>query len=224
MSVLSRSIPMFALALGLGASALSAQDYRTDDFQWYLGGQGGILNYRSPAQTRGSIPMVGANIMIIAKRTGLLLSAEHAFKDDQPGFYNFATSDGDSGPVNYTYQGIRRYSAILLAFPWKGSPMRPYFGIGGGLAHATNLSVDDELASATSSTGFGSLLAGLELHASRFTIFGQYQVSTGGSLKTTSIDLGEDAFISGTGQLTAGPTHSFTAGLRFGLGNAKEGL
>ena len=223
MSVLSRSIPVVALVLGLSASGLSAQEYRNDDFQWYLGGQGGILNYRSPSQTRGSIPMVGANIMIIAKRTGLLLSAEHAFKDDQPGVYEIGSSAGDSGPVNYTYQGIRRYSAMLLAFPWKGSPMRPYFGIGGGLAHATNLSVEDELASGTSSTGFGSLLAGLELHASRITIFGQYQVSTGGSLKTVAIGDSDD-FVTGTGQLTAGPTHSFVAGLRFGLGNAKEGL
>ena len=59
------------------------------------------------------------------------------------------------------------------------------------------------------SSGFGSLVGGLQYRISpKLVVYGQYQVTSSPS----------------AGSLLVGPTHTLVGGIRFGLGNAKEGV
>jgi hypothetical protein len=71
------------------------------------------------------------------------------------------------------------------------------------------------------STGFGTFLAGITFQVGRFMAFGQYQVTT-----SPGNDVVEDANGNPVafGRLLSGPTHTFSGGLRFGLGSARESV
>ena len=230
MRMVTRIFPLAALALGLGAAQLPAQQPGNSTFQWYIGGHGGIMDFGTPLQGRSQAPVGGAHLLITARRTGLLLSVEQAFGSNEASGYTSEVFDSAGAlvsstaiPANFDY--LRKYSATLLAFPIKG-PLTPFFGIGVGVMHTGGFDVADGVASAIGSSGFGSLIGGLNFRVSRFSAFGQYQITTGPSLQvlTSTIESeGETKFtIVNSGNLFTGPTHTFTAGLRFGLGNARE--
>ena len=228
MRMVIRSIPIAALALCLGAAHLSAQQQPGNgNFQWYVGGQGGILNFETPTQDRTTIPLGGAHLLITAKRTGLLLSVEQGFGSDETSGYTFTVVDSTDVIVSQqqiigTFSHLRKYSAMLMAFPIQG-PATPFLGIGVGILHTGGHSPDDAVAKELGSSGFGSLVAGLNFRVSRFSAFGQYQVTTGPSGHSiTETGSNNTTFIS-SGRLINGPTHTFSAGLRFGLGSAREG-
>jgi hypothetical protein len=226
MRKVTRSIPV-VLALCLGAANLSAQQQPGNGtFQWYVGGHGGILNFETSAQGRTTIPLGGAHLLVTARRTGLLLSVEQGFGSNEAGVYTAQSIDSvgsltSQGEVAATFDYIRKYSAMLMAFPIRG-PATPYFGIGVGIMHTGGNSPDDGFTSEMGSSGFGSLIGGLNFRVSRFSAFGQYQVTTGPGVRRASTTFDNGASIQTFGSLLSGPTHTFTAGLRFNLGNAKE--
>jgi hypothetical protein len=215
MRIVSLMIPVIAFALCLGAAQLEAQEPGNGAFQWYIGGQGGILNFKTSAQDRGTMPMAGGHILITARRTGLLLSVEEGFGSDEVGTF----TDGTGAQKFATFNDIRKYSATLMAFPLR-IPIQPYVGVGVGVMHTVNPSTDGSPTAARElgSTGFGSFIGGVQLKIARFVGFGQYQITTGPSIQQSS---GFGAELS-TGRLLEGPTHTFSAGLRIGLGNARE--
>jgi hypothetical protein len=101
------------------------------------------------------------------------------------------------------------------------SRLEPYLGFGFGILHTVGTEVGgfftdpDDAAAANEeavnrgSSGFGSLIGGLQYRLSpKLVVYGQYQVTSSPS----------------AGSLLVGPTHTMVAGLRFGLGNAKEGV
>ena len=225
MRMVTLSIPV-VLALCLGAANLSAQTPGNGTFQWYVGGHGGILNFETSAQGRSTIPLGGAHLLVTARRTGLLLSIEQGFGSNEPGVYTAQSFDSvgtltSQGQVATTFDYIRKYSATLMAFPIRG-PATPYFGIGVGIMHTGGDSPDDSFTKEMGSSGFGSLIGGLNFRVSRFSAFGQYQVTTGPGVRQASATFDNGASIQTFGSLLNGPTHTFTAGLRFSLGNAKE--
>ena len=59
MRTLIRSIPAAALLLGLGTASLAAQQPGNGNFQWYIGGQGGAMFFKTPTQGRSGIPTFG---------------------------------------------------------------------------------------------------------------------------------------------------------------------
>lgn len=226
MRMVIRSLSAAVLTLCAGAAHLSAQQPGNGAYQWYIGGQGGIMNFETPVQGRTTLPLGGAHLLVTAKRTGLLLSVEQGFGSDEQSGYTFTVLDSlnqissqSAVPVNFNY--LRKYSAMLMAFPVRG-PATPFFGIGGGILHTGGHTPDGGVGE-FGSTGFGSLLAGLNFRVSRFSAFGQYQVTTGPRTRSFSShdDETNETFIS-SGSLLTGPVHTFTAGLRFGLGNARE--
>ena len=73
MRMLTRSIPVAALALALGALPAAAQEPGNGNFQWYIGAQGGVMLFDTPAQDREAMPTFGGQTLIVARRTGLLL-------------------------------------------------------------------------------------------------------------------------------------------------------
>jgi hypothetical protein len=220
------SIPVVALALCLGAAQLPAQQPGNSTFQWYVGGHGGILNFETGVEGRETVPLGGAHLLITARRTGLLLSVEQGFGSDEASSYTLQMFDPagilvsqQDIPVTFNY--MRKYSATLLAFPIKG-PLTPFFGIGVGVLHTGGHTPDDEAAREIGSSGFGSLVGGLNFKVSHFSAFGQYQVTTGPRTQFLSETDSEGNRFVAFGNLYTGPTHTFSAGLRFGLGNARE--
>ena len=231
------SIPVAVLALCLGAAQLPAQQPGSNKFQWYVGGQGGITSFRSPITGREFLPMGGGHILITARRTGLLLSVDQGFGSTQTTgtFFEIRDSLGNvssAGQEIWNFKGIRRYSAMLLAYPVRIPNIQPYLGLGVGLAHTTSNSegpfAGGRVENALGSAGFLAALAGLEFRLGPFSAFGQWQVTTKhgfhqistvtrrdqtGKALETRVDFGE---------WTVGANHTLSGGLRFNLGNAKE--
>jgi hypothetical protein len=228
MRVVTFSIPVAALALCLGAAQLPAQQPGNGTFQWYIGGSGGILNFETASQGHTTIPLGGAQLLITARRTGLLLSVEQAFGSDELASYTFQEIDSSGTVVSSTavpvaFDYLRKYSATLVAFPIKG-PITPYFGIGVGIMHTQGHSdPNDGFAKAIGSSAFASLVGGLNFRVGPLSAFGQYQITTGPSEQVfaTTIEETKTTLVN-FGHLVEGPTHTLTAGLRFSLGNARE--
>jgi hypothetical protein len=219
------SIPVAVLALCLGAAQLPAQQPGNSNFQWYIGGQGGVINFRT-VEGRQTVPLGGAHMLITARRTGLLLSVEQGFGSNEQGVYTVQTVNSagvlvDQGAVATSFSNLRKYSAMLVVLPIKG-PASPYFGIGVGILHTNNHTPDDGFTKSMGSSGFGSLLAGLNFRISRFSAFGQYQITTGPVEQVVSQRFSDGSTMTAFGNLFTGETHTFSAGLRFNLGNVRE--
>ena len=211
------SIPVAALALCLGAAQLPAQQPGNGNFQWYIGGQGGAMLFGTPSQTRNGIPMVGGHLMIVARRTGLMLSVDEGIGSNELSSY----TDGNGSVQNVTFNDIRKYSATLMAFPLQ-IPIQPYLGLGVGIMHVvgpTPVSAggSSDVALKLGSTGFGSFLGGVQFKVARFMAFGQYQITTSPSAHAITDGAGI-----ATGKLLTGPTHTFSAGMRIGLGSSRD--
>jgi hypothetical protein len=219
-------VPVAALALCLSSTQLTAQQPGNGAFQWYVGGHGGIINFNTPAAGRQTEPLGGAHLLITARRTGLMLSVEQSFGSPRAAGYTMQVFDSSGAFVSQsdipvTFKYLRKYSAMLMAFPIKG-PITPFFGIGVGIMHTGDHNPPDAVANQIGSSGFGSLIGGLNFRVSRLSAFGQYQITTSPRQQSfSSTDSDGFRFVS-FGNFYTGPTHTFTAGLRFGLGNARE--
>jgi hypothetical protein len=233
MRMLTRSIPVAALALCLSTGPLLAQEGLGNNFRWYFGGHGGVTFFGTPTQGGSEMPVAGGHFLIVAKRTGLLLTFDHGFGDDETSSYDFVVVDssdaGDgavvnAGTVNTTFDGLRKISAVLMVFPIKNEYVNPYLGVGVGLLHTTGNQPDDEVSSALGSSGFGTLVGGLEFRLSRLTAFGQYQITTKPQVDDVAVSLGGDQHMIAFGRLTDRGTHTLTAGLRFDLGGSREAV
>jgi hypothetical protein len=156
--------------------------------------------------------------MILGKRGGLMVSYEEAFGDNETSA--FGDSSAPNGVREGTFDRLRKYSAILMAYPLR-SRLEPYLGFGFGILHTVGTEVGgfftdpDDAAVAydeavnRGSSGFGSLVGGLQYRISpKLVVYGQYQITSSPS----------------AGSLLIGPTHTLVGGIRFGLGNAKEGV
>ncbi len=215
MALSTRVLSTVALAMLAGGSIAHAQ--REDSFRWYLGAQGGVFIFETPSQTSTSIPSAGIQALIIAKRTGLLISAEEGIGSNETSIFSDPTSA--TGTRSVVFDDIRRFSAVLMAFPVTGK-VEPYLGVGVGLMHVVRPDVPGVFASPTEaadaideaedrgSTGFGTGVAGLQFWLTRGVRgFVQYQITTSPS----------------DSKLFTSSSHTIGAGLRFSLGSAREG-
>ena len=211
-----------ALAAGittlLCANAVAAQHLREDSFKWFFGVTGGALIFETQTQTHSGLPTTGIQALIMAKRAALQISIEESFGSNEMSAFGDPTAPNGSRDVSF--DRIRKYSAILMAFPVRAK-VEPYLGVGWGILHTVNTEVQgfftspflgslaEEEAKQRGSTGFGTLLGGVQGRITpSIVLFGQYQITTSPS----------------SSSLLVGPSHSITAGLRFSLGSAKEGI
>jgi len=214
-----RAMRVLAGVLALGAFAApraTAQSY-DDSFKWYIGGSAGVLGFETPSQTRAFVPTVGGQLLVVAKRTGLLLSVDEAFGSNELSGYADVTTA--AGVRDVSFDRVRKYSAVLTGYPLRG-PTQPYFGLGYGLIQVVNpqpggvftspveASVNKKLADDKSTSGFVTFVAGLQFRVGRVMGFGQYQITAAPA----------------SGQLLRGPSHGVSGGLRFSLGGAREGI
>jgi len=218
MSMLTRSITLGVLALGVGATALAAQQRPRgySNYRWYIGGQGGVFNFQTTGQTRGWIPSVGGHTMIIAKRTGLLVSVDDALGSNEVATIAYAGSA--TGLQQIAFNDVLRFSFHMMAYPWRGV-VEPYIGVGGGIMYAVSPQAlntagytPQELESLyqtvdhLTSTGFASVVGGLQIKGGPFMIFGQYQINTAPS----------------RGNAFVGSTQTASVGLRLLLGSSRD--
>ena len=214
MRTLSRTIQGVALAAFALSPRLAAQEKTGDAFRWYIGPQGGVIIFETPNQTKGAIPSVGGHVLIMAKRTGLFLSFDEGIKQDQK--TSFADPSAPGGVRNVTFNDLRKYSAVLVAYPFRGH-LQPFLGVGLGILQTGNeypqntvTTVEKDsltaVANSKGSYGFGTGLVGLQARAGPIAIFGQAQAMTG----------------PGSGKLLTGASFAFAAGIRFSLGSARE--
>ena len=218
MSMLTRSITLGVLALGVGATALAAQQKPRgySNFRWYIGGQGGVFNFQTTGQTRGWIPSVGGHTMIIAKRTGLLVSVDDALGSNEVA--TIAYEGSATGLQQITFNNVLRFSFHMMAYPWRGI-VEPYIGVGGGIMYAVSpqalntagytpaeLQSLYETIDNLTSTGFASVVGGVQIKGGPFMIFGQYQINTAPS----------------RGNAFVGSTQTASVGLRLLLGSSRE--
>jgi hypothetical protein len=228
MSVLRRSVATAMVALAIAGADASAQTVaHPKDFQWTVGGQGGLLLVETPDGETAELPMAGIQTVIRARRTALLLSVQQAFGDEEiGGGYTVTTFDENGAPTGssttpVTWDWARKYSAALVVFPIRGH-IDPYLGVGAGILQVGGFG-DDGFADELSSMGYGTLIGGLELSAGRFMVFGEYQLTTAPRVQSFEQrdDDGNPIFVA-AGRFTQGPTHSLSAGLRVSLGSARE--
>lgn len=216
MRMLGRTVTVLGLASLALAQSLAAQVTGFETYHWYVGGQAGATIFETRTQTRGAIITGGVNLMVTAKRTGLIVAVEEGFKKNQSSSYPDPTVLGGSRQV--LFNNLRKYSLSLVVFPFK-TVAQPYVGVGAGYMHTVKeypqgffASPADRdtavaLADRLGGYGFGSLIGGVQLRVSRIMLFGQYMLTSGAP----------------TGKLLTGATHSFMGGLRIGLGSAREG-
>jgi hypothetical protein len=212
----TRVVSLTVLGLAMVTAPLAAQQW-DDSFKWYIGAQGGVLGFETPTQTRSWVPTGGGHIFVMARRTGLIVSVDQGFGDNESTGYSDVNVTSGVRPV--TFANLRRYSATLTGYPVRGSA-EPYFGVGFGLLQVVNpqpqgvfsspqqFTLAQRLATQKSTDGFISFLAGVQARVSRWQVFGQYQITSSPS----------------DGNLLRGPSHGFSAGLRLSLGGAKEGV
>lgn len=210
------SLSLFGLVLASTSAFAQAKGW-DDRFKWYLGAQAGVLGFETPTQTRTWVPTVGGQLNIVAKRAGLQISVDEALGSAESSGYTDVNATNNLRDVSFNH--IRRYSAVLTGYPVRGQT-QPYFGLGFGILQVVNpqpggfftsvatANLAKQLATNKSTDGFVSFVAGVQFRLGGAVGFGQWQMASA----------------SATGQLLRGPTHSLAGGLRFSLGDAKEGI
>jgi hypothetical protein len=213
MRVLTRALATLGLAAIAGATSLSAQSAGVGAYRFYLGASGGGMNFETDAQTRGTIPMVGGNALITAKRAALLLGFDMGLGSGEVASM-YDTSDSLR---NVTFDNINRYYFMLMAYPLK-SHIQPFVGVGWGIQTLSNIQVqgtfadpfeqqeNQDQAENLGSTAFMQFVAGLEIRAGIVNVFGSLSAATA----PNDYDLVNSAIY--TGQ----------AGLRISLGKSRD--
>jgi hypothetical protein len=213
MRVLTRALATLGLAALAGATSLSAQSAGVGAYRFYLGASGGGMNFETDAQTRGTIPMVGGNALITAKRAALLLGFDMGLGSGEVASM-YDTSDSLR---NVTFDNINRYYFMLMAYPLK-SHIQPFVGVGWGIQTLSNIQVqgtfadpfeqqeNQDQAENLGSTAFMQFVAGLEIRAGIVNVFGSLSAATA----PNDYDLVNSAIY--TGQ----------AGLRISLGKSRD--
>lgn len=201
---------LLASSLPAGAAAQSS----ADAFKWYFGGDAGVMVFETPTQTRGAIPAFGAHALVMSRRVGLQVGFEMGLGDQESTAYPDATVLGGARAV--TFDRLNRISATIVAYPVRWN-IEPYLGVGFDASWMEGLSVSgpfagledqqaaEEEARDRGSQGHGHFMAGAQIRAGSFVVFGQWQVATGQS-----------------GALLRGATHSLMGGARVSLGSARE--
>lgn len=206
MTLYRRALALSALATALVVFPGTARAQRGDSFTWKLGLQGGSMIFQTRTQDSEVIPSGGAHFLIMAHRGGLMVGVDEGFGSDER-----------SGAI--LFNDIRRYQAMLMAFP-VALPLEPYFGVGGGIIQVVSPRVDPAItdpfdqaellaaANEASTSAFASFLAGVQGRWGRVTVFGQYQIHTAPDNR----------------KLLRGPMHSVHGGIRIALGSSREGV
>lgn len=212
----TRALATLGLAALAGATSLSAQNPGVGSYRFYVGASGGLMDFETAAQTRGTIPMIGGNALITAKRAALLVAVDAGLGSGETASMVDPT-DGSSR--NVTFDNIMRYYFMLMAYPLK-SHIQPFIGLGWGIQTLSNLEVqgtftsdsveqvNQERAEELGSTGFMQIVGGLEIRVGILNVFGSISAATAAN----------DA------DLIQGAVYTAQAGARISLGKSRDDI
>ncbi len=231
MSLGTRTLTLAATCLALISGSLAAQRKAPPiaDNQWYFGGQGGIMLFETPTQTRGAIPMAGGHFFVNLRKIGLLVQVQEGLGSKETSSYFDPTAPSSRRSVSFN--DIRMYNAMIVALPFR-SPVQPYFGAGVAIIHVVHPTptgffatdsakfVAQSVADKLGGYGAASFLFGVQFRVDRFAAFGQAQIWTTQSNETVVSP--QTGLVDGQGRLLQGPVHTLTAGLRIGLGSVRK--
>lgn len=199
--------PVAISAIVLAATIPSAaRAQRSDSYTWKLGLEAGGMAFQTNSQDTKVVPAAGAHVLIMAHRGGLLFGIDEGIGSNE---------QATGGLV--IFNDVRRYQAVLMAFPVAGS-VEPYFGVGGGILQVVGPRISSAISDPTarqtllataqsaSSTGFLTALAGVQWRWGRLNVFAQYQATTSPS----------------SDRLLHGATQTLMGGIRIGLGSSRE--
>src|SRR5438309_2224228 len=186
--------------------------------QWFWGGQGGVLIYKTNRQPLTYDPIIGGHWLITGKRTALYTAFEQAFFVS-PVLADVAIPNTDFVGT-FSFSNVRRILAGILAFPTQ-QRIQPVTGGGfalmqiltpelqscsGCVTKADTVAAFDA-ADANASKAFFWVMGGVDIRQGRLSIFGHYIITS-----------------SAKGFMLQGPTHTLQGGVRYSLGTAKEGV
>ena len=186
--------------------------------QWFWGGQGGVLIYKTNRQPLTYDPIIGGHWLITGKRTALYTAFEQAFFVS-PVLADVAIPNTDFVGT-FSFSNVRRIMAGVLAFPTQ-QRIQPVTGGGfalmqiltpelqgcsGCVTRADTVAALDA-ADANASKAFFWVMGGVDIRQGRLSIFGHYIITS-----------------SAKGFMLKGPTHTLQGGVRYSLGTAKEGV
>jgi hypothetical protein len=208
MTLFRHRVAIAAIAIAATLPGTAAAQ-RGDSYTWKLGINAGVMAFQTVGNLQTTvIPSAGAHFMVMARRGGLMVGVDEGI------------GTNEKATDNVLFNDLRRYQAVLMAFPVSGA-VEPYFGGGVGIMQVVGPRVDHQqitdpveqaaiLADARerSASGFLTALVGVQGRMGRVTIFAQYQAGTSPS---------DD-------KLLHGSTQTLLGGLRIGLGSARDGV
>ncbi len=198
------------VVLAAGA-AVPASAQRSDSFTWKLGIDAGIMTFETQTQPTKVVPTAGAHILVMGHRGGLMFGVDEGIGSNQ-----------NTIPAQLIlFNDVRRYQAVLMAFPISGK-IEPYFGGGGGIMQVVGPRVDPGAgitdptetsallsnAQQESASAFATFVGGIQGVIGHTSVFVEYQATTSPS----------------SDNLLRGPTQTLLVGVRLNLGSAREGV
>jgi len=186
--------------------------------QWFWGGQGGVLIYKTNRQSLTYDPIIGGHWLITGKRTALYTAFEQAFFVS-PVLADVAIPNTDFVGT-FSFSNVRRIMGGVLAFPTQ-QRIQPVTGGGfalmqvltpelqscSGCVTRADTAAAFDAADANASKAFFWVMGGVDIRQGRLSIFGHYIITS-----------------SAKGFMLQGPTHTLQGGVRYSLGTAKEGV
>ena len=133
-----RSLTVAAL-IALDVSAAAAQSTRHFEESWFWGAKGGIMSYQVQSSPNSLAPTGGIDWLITRKKGGLYAAFDHAFFSRDSVFVNDSVSPLDTVPRAVMLSGMRRFTLAGMLFPYDGTRVHPYFGLGVALSSVANV-------------------------------------------------------------------------------------
>ncbi len=91
--------------------AVPAAAQRSDSFTWKLGIDAGIMTFETQTQPTKVVPTAGAHILVMGHRGGLMFGVDEGIGTNQ-----------NTIPAKLIlFNDVRRYQAVLMAFPISGN-------------------------------------------------------------------------------------------------------
>jgi hypothetical protein len=185
--------------------------------QWFWGAQGGVMIFKTAYDGISAEPTLGGHWLITAKKTAMYVAYEQSFFITDR-HATIVEPNGTIEPGNIAFKGLRRIMMGVLAFPVQKA-MQPYGGVGFAIveilnprATCTGCSLNDAVSTQIVAENYGTKgvfwwMGGLDIRQGRLSLYGHYILTS-----------------SPRSFLISGVTHTVQGGIRYSLGNSREGI
>lgn len=230
-----RPILLAATALAVLVPATShAQESRPFIDSWYWGAKAGMMTFWTPLVNHAAAPLGGIEWLITKRRAALYLSGEQAFFTENSVFTVYNRDPDDPSSYNADTLGVipvgegivkmhnmRRFSAMLLAFPFERNGLRPYAGVGFSLNAIRGAAITDLVVSPPAGVPCCAVLS--SLHATQTSTSAVFMGGVQGQVGRAVV-FGQGQIIPANRRFLFTPHSTFVleGGVRYNVGSARE--